>query len=77
MLKINNLTIISSSGRKLIEDFSFVLNEDDKIALIGEEGNGKSTLLKLLAGESVEGYASFSGTIERDGRVGYLPQHMS
>ena len=77
MLKINNLTIISSSGRKLIEDFSFVLNEDDKIALIGEEGNGKSTLLKLLAGESIDGYASYTGKIERDGRIGYLPQRIA
>ncbi len=76
MLKINNLTIISSSGRKLIEDFSFVLNEDDKIALIGEEGNGKSTLLKVLAGESIEGYASYTGSIEREGKAGYLPQRI-
>ena len=39
MLKINHLTITTLKGRKLLEDFSFVLEKGDKIALIGEEGN--------------------------------------
>ncbi|MBR3250752.1 MAG: ABC-F family ATP-binding cassette domain-containing protein [Erysipelotrichaceae bacterium] len=74
MLKIDNLTIITSKGRKLVEDFSFVLNDEDKVALIGEEGNGKSTLLKIIAGVDTESYVSYSGKIITDGRIGYLPQ---
>ncbi|MBQ1566361.1 MAG: ABC-F family ATP-binding cassette domain-containing protein [Erysipelotrichaceae bacterium] len=74
MLKIDNLTIITSKGRKLIEDFSFVLNNEDKIALIGEEGNGKSTLLKIIAGIDTDSYVSYTGWILTDGKIGYLPQ---
>ena len=74
MLKIDNLTVITNKGRKLIEDFSFVLNEGDKAALIGEEGNGKSTLLKIIAGIKTDSYVSCSGKISCDGRIGYLPQ---
>ncbi|MBR5341517.1 MAG: ABC-F family ATP-binding cassette domain-containing protein [Erysipelotrichaceae bacterium] len=73
-LKINNLSIITNKGRSLLEDFSFVLNEKDKIALIGEEGNGKSTILKIIAGIDTDSYISYSGSIECSGRIGYLPQ---
>ncbi len=74
MLKTDDLTIITHKGRKLLEHFSFVLNEGDKIALIGEEGNGKSTILKILAGIDVSDYVSIEGRVEKDGKVGYLPQ---
>ena len=74
MLKINDLTITTHKGRVLLKDFSFVLNEGDKIALIGEEGNGKSTILKVLAGIDVSDYVSYTGEITCDGRIGYLPQ---
>jgi ATPase subunit of ABC transporter with duplicated ATPase domains len=74
MLKINNLTITTHKGRVLLKDFSFVLNDGDKIALIGEEGNGKSTILKVLAGLDVSDYVSHTGKIVADGRIAYLPQ---
>ena len=74
MLKIDNLTVITNKGRKLIEDFSFVLNDEDKVALIGEEGNGKSTLLKIIAGVDTDSYVSYTGKIISDGKIGYLPQ---
>ena len=74
MLKINNLTITTHKGRVLLKDFSFVLNDGDKIALIGEEGNGKSTILKVLAGLDVSDYVSHTGMIVADGRIAYLPQ---
>lgn len=77
MLKIKNLTVTDNKGRILVRDFSFVLNKGDKIALIGEEGNGKSTLLKIMAGIDVSSYASYTGKVERKGTVGYLPQHLS
>ena len=77
MLKINHLTITTLKGRKLLEDFSFVLEKGDKIALIGEEGNGKSTLLKIMAGIDVDSYVTFSGSIDCDERIGYLPQKLN
>ena len=77
MLKIENLTVTTNKGRKLIDDFSFVLNDNDKIALIGEEGNGKSTLLKIIAGIDTDDYVSYSGKIFCDGKIGYLPQSIN
>ena len=76
MLKINNLTITTDTGRILAEDFSFVVNEGDKVALIGEEGNGKSTLLKIFAGYDLS-YITYTGNIYRDGNCAYLPQTIS
>ena len=76
MLKINNLTITTNKNRVLLKDFSFVLNDNDKVALIGEEGNGKSTILKIIAGIDVSDYVSYTGTITHDGRIGYLPQQI-
>ena len=76
MLKINNLNVTTLKGRELISDFSFVLNDGEHIALIGEEGNGKSTLLKIIAGEDVSDYVNFSGRITADETVGYLRQQI-
>ncbi len=75
---INNLTISTLKGRVLLKDFSFTLNDNDKIALIGEEGNGKSTLLKLLAGQDLSEYINYSGSINTANEIiGYLPQQLS
>jgi ATP-binding cassette, subfamily F, member 3 len=41
---------VEFSGKTLFSDVSFVINENDKIALMGKNGAGKSTLLKILAG---------------------------
>ena len=49
MLQVRDLTLTHTRDlRTLAEKFSFTLNEGDKAVLIGEEGNGKSTALKLL-----------------------------
>ena len=46
MLQIKNLSITHKKDlRMILQDFSFVLNQGDKAVIIGEEGNGKSTLL--------------------------------
>lgn len=69
---------IKKDDRALIEDFSYVLRSNDKTVIIGEEGNGKSTILKLLYSETlIKEYASFSGEIIRNGKFGYLPQFLS
>jgi len=49
MLEIKNLSI-KLNDRYLVENLSLVLNKNDKLAIIGEEGNGKSTLLKAILG---------------------------
>lgn len=49
MLQAKNVNLyLQKDNRLLIEDFSFSLGEGDKVVIIGEEGNGKSTLLKYL-----------------------------
>lgn len=80
MLQIKDLTITHiKDNRVLLQNLSFVLNSGDKIAIIGEEGNGKSTLLKLIYDEDlVEAYTEYSGEIIRNQMcIGYLPQEVS
>lgn len=75
MLEINNLSV-SINDRYLIKDLSLTLNSGDKLAIIGEEGNGKSTLLKVMLG--ICEYAKIEGNINfRGNSVGYLEQSMS
>lgn len=79
MLQINNLTITHKKDlSRIIEDFSFTLNKGDKAVIIGEEGNGKSTLLKIIKDESlVNSYTEHSGEIIRQNEsIGYLPQEL-
>ena len=80
MMQVKNLTITHKKDlREIVADLSFVLNDGDKAALIGEEGNGKSTLIKLLCDPGlVEGYAEYSGEIIKNHVIlGYLPQELS
>jgi ATPase subunit of ABC transporter with duplicated ATPase domains len=76
MLQINHLTIVCRADlRSLITDFSLTLNKGDVCALIGEEGNGKSTLLKWIYNPSlVQAYADVSGTCSCSLKKGYLTQ---
>lgn len=80
MLQIKNLSIYHRKDlRPIVENFSFFLNPGDKAVIIGEEGNGKSTLLKLIYDEElVADYAVYEGEILRGGlRMGYLAQELS
>ncbi len=73
MLTADALTV-EFGGQTLFSDVSFVINEKDRIALMGKNGSGKSTLLKILAGvrEPSKGKISCpKGTV-----VAYLPQHL-
>ena len=79
MLQIKNLSITHlKDNRVLLDNLSFTVNSGDKAAIIGEEGNGKSTLLKLIYDESLaENYVEYSGEIIRNNaRIGYLPQEI-
>ena len=75
MLEVQNLSIYIGT-RCLIKSLSFTLNKEDKMAIIGEEGNGKSTLLKVLMQDF--SYATVSGTINTHGyKIGYLKQGLT
>lgn len=77
MMEINNLTIIKKKdNRKLIENFNFILNNSDKVAIIGEEGNGKSSLLKFIYDrKNLEEYCFVKGNINlKSNNIGYLEQ---
>lgn len=79
MLEIKHLTIHHTpSDRTLISNLSFTIRPKDKAVIIGEEGNGKSTLLKWIADSSmIDEYCSYQGTCISKGRIGYLPQFMA
>jgi ATP-binding cassette subfamily F protein 3 len=73
MISVDALTV-EFSGTTLFSDVSFVINENDKIALMGKNGAGKSTMLKILAGVNKPtkgGVSAPKGTI-----IAYLPQHL-
>ena len=75
MLEIKNMDIFLYP-RYLIKGLSFCVDKKDKLAIIGEEGNGKSTLLKALIGKC--DYAKVTGEINLHGnKIGYLEQNLS
>ena len=79
MLQVNHLTISHRKDlRTILEDFSLVLNRGDKAVLVGEEGNGKSTLLRWIYDPAlVEEYAEARGTRTSQGELlAYLPQEL-
>jgi len=73
MVSVDNLTV-EFSGSTLFSDVSFVINENDKIALMGKNGAGKSTLLKILAGANKPTRGGVSAP--KDTVIAYLPQHL-
>jgi ATPase subunit of ABC transporter with duplicated ATPase domains len=75
MLEINNLTI-EVNNKEIIKNLNLVINKNDKIAIIGEEGNGKSTLLKAIMNTC--SYADIKGYINyKNNTIGYLEQSIS
>ncbi|RAJ15493.1 ABC-F family ATP-binding cassette domain-containing protein [Arenibacter echinorum] len=65
---------VEFSGDTLFSDVSFVINENDKIALMGKNGAGKSTMMKIIAGEqkATRGHIRYP----KDAVIAYLPQHL-
>ena len=79
MLQIKKLNLTHKKDLRIIlNDFNLVLNDGDKAVIIGEEGNGKSTLMKWIYNPSlVENYIEADGErIMGHERLGYLPQEM-
>ena len=72
MLEIKDLTLIVNQ-KEIIKNLSFVINSNDKIAIIGEEGNGKSSLLMAMLGGCE--YAKVTGIVNtKNNSIGYLKQ---
>lgn len=73
MISVEQITVEFNS-RRLLDNITFLVNQKDKIGLVGRNGAGKSTLLKLIAGQehATGGKIVFSPDLT----VGYLPQHM-
>lgn len=74
MISLNGIGV-SFGATILLKDISFIVNKGEKVALTGKNGAGKSTILKILAGQ----LSPTSGSVSRqnDITVGYLPQHMT
>jgi ATP-binding cassette subfamily F protein 3 len=73
MLDIQNLGV-SFGGEVLFENLSFRIGMGDRIGLIGKNGAGKSTFLKILSGGNTSSTGSFS--LEKNCSLGYLPQEL-
>ena len=73
MLDVQNLGV-SFGGEVLFENLSFRIGRGDRIGLIGKNGAGKSTFLKLLAGENTPSVGGMS--LEKNATIGYLPQEL-
>ncbi len=73
MVSIDGLAV-EFGGTTLFSDISFVINEHDRIALMGKNGAGKSTLLKILAGVRKPTRGAVSAP--KDTVIAYLPQHL-
>lgn len=73
MISVNQLSV-EFSAKPLFSDLSFIVNDTDKVALVGKNGAGKSTMLKILAGLQ----EPTSGTVSKPNgtTIGYLPQQM-
>lgn len=73
MISVDNLAV-EFSGTTLFKDVSFVINPTDKIALMGKNGAGKSTMMKIVAG--VQNATRGHVRTPKDAVIAYLPQHL-
>ena len=73
MISVDNLAV-EFSGHTLFSDVSFTINENDKIALMGKNGAGKSTMMKIIAG--VQTATRGNVRYPKDAVIAYLPQHL-
>ncbi len=73
MISIQNLSV-EFSAKSLFDNINYVINKKDRIALVGKNGAGKSTMLKIIAG--LQKPTSGNVAIPADTTIGYLPQQM-
>ncbi len=73
-ISINSLKV-EFSAKCLFDNISYIINNKDRIALVGKNGAGKSTMLKIIAG--IQQPTSGNVAVPKDTTIGYLPQHMT
>ena len=73
-ISINSLKV-EFSAKVLFDNISYIINDRDRIALVGKNGAGKSTMLKIIAG--IQNPTSGSVAVPKSTTIGYLPQHMT
>lgn len=73
MISVRNITV-EFNATKLLDDISYTINRRDRIALVGKNGAGKSTMLKIIAG--LQNPTSGAVAVPNDTTIGYLPQQM-
>ena len=73
MLKVQNLSI-SFDGKEVFNDLNFIVNDREKVGLIGRNGSGKTTLFKILSGKIKDYDGEVS--VPKGYRIGYLEQHL-
>lgn len=73
MISVDGLSV-EFGGTTLFKDISFAINDKDRIALMGKNGAGKSTMLKIIAGERAPTRGRISAP--KDAIIAYLPQHL-
>jgi hypothetical protein len=73
MISVQNLSV-EFSAKSLFDNINYVINKRDRIALVGKNGAGKSTMLKIIAG--LQSPTSGQVAVPTDTTIGYLPQQM-
>jgi ATP-binding cassette subfamily F protein 3 len=73
MITVNELAV-EFGGRTLFSDVNFAINDTDKIALMGKNGAGKSTMMKIIAGMNKPSRGTINAP--KDAVIAYLPQHL-
>lgn len=73
MISVRNITV-EFNATKLLDDISYTINRRDRIALVGKNGAGKSTMLKIIAG--LQNPTSGAVAVPNDTTIGYLPQQI-
>ena len=73
MVSVDGIAV-EFSGHTLFKDVTFVINENDKIALMGKNGAGKSTMMKIIAGVQKANRGKINKSEHT--KIGYLPQHL-
>ncbi len=74
MISVRNLSV-DFSAKTLLDNINYVINRRDRIALVGKNGAGKSTMLKIIAG--IQRPTAGSVDVPQGVTIGYLPQHMT
>ena len=75
LMIVSDLSITTSTGKNIVQNLSFSVHPGDRLAIIGAEGSGKSSIVEYMAGMERDGF-TYKGDISQLGFGGYLPQEL-